>query len=135
MAEQTNSIYYGKWFRIYDLYLIFLSYFTISAGLVLPNGEINWACPCLGGMATGPCGVEFREAFTCFHHSKADPKGSDCLEIFRAMSTCMSYFPGVYGSRDDEEKTKDSLNNDNSNSQNETGSNSHNLSRIAKSNS
>lgn len=36
-------------------------------GLILPSGEINWNCPCLGGMATGPCGVEFREAFTCFH--------------------------------------------------------------------
>jgi len=37
-------------------------------GLILPNGDINWSCPCLGGMATGPCGVEFREAFTCFHY-------------------------------------------------------------------
>merc|ERR1712018_950184 len=25
-------------------------------GLILPNGEINWNCPCLGGMAIGPCG-------------------------------------------------------------------------------
>ncbi|RWS20670.1 hypothetical protein B4U80_03656, partial [Leptotrombidium deliense] len=24
-------------------------------GLILPNGEINWNCPCLGGMASGPC--------------------------------------------------------------------------------
>jgi intermembrane space import and assembly protein 40 len=39
-----------------------------APGLVLPNGDINWECPCLGGMATGPCGVEFREAFTCFHY-------------------------------------------------------------------
>lgn len=39
-----------------------------SPGLILPNGEINWNCPCLGGMATGPCGVEFREAFSCFHY-------------------------------------------------------------------
>jgi mitochondrial intermembrane space import and assembly protein 40 len=37
-------------------------------GLLLPSGEINWNCPCLGGMATGPCGVEFREAFSCFHY-------------------------------------------------------------------
>ena len=22
-------------------------------GLILPNGEINWNCPCLGGMAIG----------------------------------------------------------------------------------
>lgn len=39
-----------------------------APGLILPNGEINWNCPCLGGMATGPCGVEFREAFSCFHY-------------------------------------------------------------------
>lgn len=44
-------------------------------GLILPNGEINWNCPCLGGMATGPCGVEFRNAFSCFHYSEAEPKG------------------------------------------------------------
>ncbi len=40
-------------------------------GLILPSGEINWNCPCLGGMATGPCGVEFREAFSCFHYRLA----------------------------------------------------------------
>lgn len=39
-----------------------------SPGLILANGDINWNCPCLGGMATGPCGVEFREAFACFHY-------------------------------------------------------------------
>lgn len=44
-------------------------------GLILPNGDINWNCPCLGGMATGPCGVEFRNAFSCFHYSEAEPKG------------------------------------------------------------
>ena len=37
-------------------------------GIVLPNGEINWDCPCLGGMATGPCGQEFKDAFSCFHY-------------------------------------------------------------------
>lgn len=44
-------------------------------GLVLPTGDINWNCPCLGGMATGPCGIEFRNAFSCFHYSKEEPKG------------------------------------------------------------
>ncbi|ROT70453.1 mitochondrial intermembrane space import and assembly protein 40 [Penaeus vannamei] len=71
------------------------------AGLIQPDGEINWACPCLGGMATGPCGVEFREAFTCFHYSSADPKGSDCLEPFRQMSECMSNYPNVYGNKEE----------------------------------
>ncbi|KAI1788835.1 hypothetical protein LXA43DRAFT_893927, partial [Ganoderma leucocontextum] len=37
-------------------------------------GEINWDCPCLGGMAHGPCGLQFREAFWWFVFSEADPK-------------------------------------------------------------
>ena len=37
-------------------------------GLVLPSGELNWDCPCLGGMAYGPCGQEFKDAFSCFHY-------------------------------------------------------------------
>uniref|UniRef100_A0A1B0GE21 Mitochondrial intermembrane space import and assembly protein 40 n=1 Tax=Glossina morsitans morsitans TaxID=37546 RepID=A0A1B0GE21_GLOMM len=48
-----------------------------AQGLITNDGEINWSCPCLGGMATGPCGVEFRDAFSCFHYSEADPKDSD----------------------------------------------------------
>lgn len=71
-------------------------------GLILPDGNINWNCPCLGGMATGPCGIEFREAFTCFHYSKADPKGSDCLDSFRTMTECMQKYPTLYNSQGDE---------------------------------
>jgi len=71
-------------------------------GLILPDGAINWNCPCLGGMATGPCGMEFREAFTCFHYSQAEPKGSNCYSVFEEMQDCMSRFPTVYN-KDDEE--------------------------------
>lgn len=71
-----------------------------SPGLLLPNGEINWNCPCLGGMATGPCGVEFREAFSCFHYSEADPKGADCYEAFKTMQTCMTQYPALYGGKE-----------------------------------
>ncbi|CAZ79965.1 unnamed protein product [Tuber melanosporum] len=52
------------------------------------TGEINWDCPCLGGMAHGPCGEEFKTAFSCFVFSKEDPKGVDCIERFRDMQTC-----------------------------------------------
>ncbi|CAB3386786.1 Hypothetical predicted protein [Cloeon dipterum] len=81
-----------------------------APGLILPNGEINWNCPCLGGMATGPCGVEFREAFSCFHVSEADPKGSDCIEAFASMQECMLKYPEIYDKKsegrdgDDEEE-------------------------------
>jgi intermembrane space import and assembly protein 40 len=70
-----------------------------SPGLLLDNGEINWNCPCLGGMATGPCGLEFREAFSCFHYSTANPKGSECYETFKTMENCMLKYPAVYESK------------------------------------
>ncbi|XP_029005957.1 coiled-coil-helix-coiled-coil-helix domain containing 4b [Betta splendens] len=70
-------------------------------GLILPNGDINWNCPCLGGMASGPCGTGFKDAFSCFHYSKEDVKGSDCLEQFRAMQECMQRYPELYPQEDD----------------------------------
>jgi intermembrane space import and assembly protein 40 len=47
------------------------------------TGEINWDCPCLNGMAHGPCGENFRAAFSCFVFSKEEPKGVDCIEKFK----------------------------------------------------
>lgn len=47
------------------------------------TGEINWDCPCLGGMADGPCGPEFKEAFSCFVFSEEEPKGMDCIDRFK----------------------------------------------------
>jgi intermembrane space import and assembly protein 40 len=47
------------------------------------TGEINWDCPCLGGMAHGPCGDEFKAAFSCFVYSTEEPKGMDCIEKFK----------------------------------------------------
>lgn len=76
-------------------------------GLILPNGEINWNCPCLGGMATGPCGVEFREAFSCFHNSEAEPKGKDCYDAFKEMHLCMAEYPQLYGKYDEDDDDLD----------------------------
>lgn len=61
------------------------------------TGEINWDCPCLGGMAHGICGMQFREAFSCFVYSEKDPKGIDCVEKFKAMQDCFREHPDVYG--------------------------------------
>jgi intermembrane space import and assembly protein 40 len=47
------------------------------------TGEINWDCPCLGGMADGPCGPEFKAAFSCFVYSSEEPKGMDCIDNFK----------------------------------------------------
>jgi len=73
------------------------------------TGEINWDCPCLGGMAHGPCGEQFREAFSCFVFSEQEPKGVDCVEKFRAMQDCFRAHPDVYGEEidDDEAETVD----------------------------
>lgn len=88
--------------------LIFL--LLIPLGLILPSGEINWNCPCLGGMASGPCGAQFKEAFSCFHYSKEEVKGSECIDQFRSMQECMQKFPELYPQ--EEEKEQAESNND-----------------------
>ncbi|KAK5653245.1 hypothetical protein OQA88_9144 [Cercophora sp. LCS_1] len=62
------------------------------------TGEINWDCPCLGGMAHGPCGEEFKAAFSCFVYSKEEPKGMDCIDKFSHMQDCFRKYPEIYGS-------------------------------------
>jgi len=75
------------------------------------TGEINWDCPCLGGMAHGPCGPEFREAFSCFVYSKEEPKGMECIDKFKGMQDCFRRHPEMYGSEleDDEDELEDEI--------------------------
>ncbi|OAA50190.1 mitochondrial intermembrane space protein Mia40 [Beauveria brongniartii RCEF 3172] len=61
------------------------------------TGEINWDCPCLGGMAHGPCGEEFKTAFSCFVYSNEEPKGMECIDKFQAMQECFRQYPEIYG--------------------------------------
>ncbi|KAF2221076.1 hypothetical protein BDZ85DRAFT_266238 [Elsinoe ampelina] len=70
------------------------------------TGEINWDCPCLGGMASleQPCGETFRAAFSCFVFSKEEPKGVDCIEKFKDMQECFRAHPDVYGTELDEDE-------------------------------
>eukprot|EP00123_Amoebidium_parasiticum_P019423 comp25252_c0_seq1/m.46979 comp25252_c0_seq1/g.46979 ORF comp25252_c0_seq1/g.46979 comp25252_c0_seq1/m.46979 type:complete len:124 (-) comp25252_c0_seq1:148-519(-) len=75
-----------------------------TSGAIKPNGEIDWDCPCLQGMAYGACGAEFREAFSCFVKSTAEPKGLDCVESFEKMQACVAQHPELYGG-DDDKKT------------------------------
>ncbi|XP_054640461.1 mitochondrial intermembrane space import and assembly protein 40 [Dunckerocampus dactyliophorus] len=77
-------------------------------GLILPNGNINWNCPCLGGMASGPCGSQFKEAFSCFHYSTEEVKGSECIDHFRNMQECMQKFPELYPQEEEDEKKESS---------------------------
>ncbi|XP_017008665.2 mitochondrial intermembrane space import and assembly protein 40 [Drosophila takahashii] len=80
-------------------------------GVITKDGKINWSCPCLGGMATGPCGVDFREAFSCFQNSTADPKGSDCYDAFTKMRDCFQKYPTVYNKSGGDDDDDDALGN------------------------
>lgn len=60
------------------------------------TGEINWECPCLGGMAHGPCGEDFKAAFSCFVYSSQEPKGIECIDKFKNMQDCFRKYPEVY---------------------------------------
>lgn len=61
------------------------------------TGEINWDCPCLGGMAHGTCGEQFKAAFSCFVYSEQEPKGVECIEKFKDMQDCFRQNPDEYG--------------------------------------
>ncbi|NXX84143.1 MIA40 protein, partial [Urocolius indicus] len=77
-------------------------------GLILPNGDINWNCSCLGGIASSPCGEQFKSAFSCFHYSTKEIKGSDCANQFRAMQECMQKYPELFPNDDENEETEKS---------------------------
>jgi len=77
-------------------------------GVVLPDGSINWTCPCLGGLPYGPCGFEFREFFSCLHSIQdsddADAaKAQECFPKFASMKQCFSQFPKLYPPDEDDE--------------------------------
>ncbi|XP_036706644.1 mitochondrial intermembrane space import and assembly protein 40-like [Balaenoptera musculus] len=73
-------------------------------GLIPPHGDISWNCPCLGGVASGACGELFKVAFSCFHCSTEDVKGSDCVDQSRAMQECMQKYPHLYPQEEEEEE-------------------------------
>ncbi|KAA8906654.1 intermembrane space import and assembly protein 40 [Sphaerosporella brunnea] len=73
------------------------------------TGEINWDCPCLGGMAHGPCGEQFKDAFSCFVYSTAEPKGIECIDKFKAMQACFQEHPEIYGSELEDEEEEDKI--------------------------
>lgn len=57
-------------------------------------------------MASGPCGSQFKEAFSCFHYSKEEVKGSECIDQFRNMQECMQRFPELYPQEEDKEQAE-----------------------------
>lgn len=79
---------------------------TPPGGPILPNGDINWACPCMGKMVSGPCAFEFREAFTCFHNNgKDETKIGECREAFEKMNSCLQQYPTLYPPNKEEDES------------------------------
>lgn len=68
------------------------------------TGEINWDCPCIAPMIQPPCGNDFKAAFSCFVYSKTEPKGIDCVDLFKEMQQCFQKHPEIYGSDEEEEE-------------------------------
>lgn len=79
-----------------------------SQGAILPNGEINWDCPCLGNLPNGPCGPSFREAFTCWAENRDDHDSfaEKCFDNFTTWEECLAENRHIYKSskRDDDEE-------------------------------
>lgn len=100
-SEHCHIQYHSlRWTHLLNFTDIVKIHSMLLTGLILANGDINWNCPCLGGMASGPCGMEFRDAFSCFHYSTTEPKGSDCIDNFRTMQECMVTYPELYPMND-----------------------------------
>lgn len=59
-------------------------------------------------MASGPCGTQFKEAFSCFHYSQEEVKGSECIDQFRSMQECMQKFPELYPQEEEKEQAESS---------------------------
>lgn len=86
------------------------------------TNTINWDCPCLGGMAHGPCGEEFKTAFSCFVFSEQEPKGIDCVENFKGMQDCFRKYPDHYKDElEDEEEYDDNQDSSDQGAESQTG--------------
>lgn len=53
-------------------------------------------CPCIAHLRTGPCGLQFSDAFLCFLMSTAEEKGSDCVKQFVAFQECIKTNPDAF---------------------------------------
>jgi len=80
---------------------IIFCYFT---GAVLPDGTINWDCPCISRDLTGPCGYEMRQALSCIQKEAATP---ECRAKHVVLQECLqansSLYPWVNEDKDDSE--------------------------------
>lgn len=82
-------------------------------GFVQPNGDLNFGCPCVGGLHAGPCGYEMREFLSSnYYHSKdkEDPRGQGCDDKLDTMMSCIQKHADYYREKmsgDDDEEQED----------------------------
>ncbi|CAK8560446.1 unnamed protein product [Lathyrus sativus] len=53
-------------------------------------------CPCIADLRSGACGFQFSEAFLCFLKSTSEEKGSDCVNPFVALQSCIKANPDAF---------------------------------------
>ena len=63
--------------------------------------ELNWDCPCVGWVVSGPCGYEFRKAFECSYYSKDETHPEECGKARDNVVQCMRDHPHIFGRKDD----------------------------------
>ncbi len=63
----------------------------------------------MGGRPSGPCGYEFKEAFTCWHNEsrQEEPNFPNCVEQFYKLQKCEAQYPDVYGVMTPEEEEEE----------------------------
>ncbi|KAK2635148.1 hypothetical protein Ddye_029940 [Dipteronia dyeriana] len=64
-------------------------------------------CPCIADLRSGPCGVQFSEAFLCFLKSTSEEKGSDCVHPFVALQNCIKANPDAFSKEVLEDEVKE----------------------------
>ncbi|XP_039263634.1 mitochondrial intermembrane space import and assembly protein 40-like [Styela clava] len=95
---------------------------TSHEGAILPNGDINWDCPCLGNLPNGPCGPSFREAFTCWVENRDDQDSfaEKCFDNFSKWEDCLSENRDIYKPSSSKQNDNDDNLNIEANALNET---------------
>ncbi|XP_063433025.1 mitochondrial intermembrane space import and assembly protein 40-B-like [Mytilus trossulus] len=69
-------------------------------GAILPDGSINWDCPCIARDLTGPCGYQMRQALACYTEGAASP---ECREKHLELQDCLQSHAGLYPWVNDED--------------------------------
>eukprot|EP01108_Squamamoeba_japonica_P006805 TRINITY_DN557_c0_g1_i1.p1 TRINITY_DN557_c0_g1~~TRINITY_DN557_c0_g1_i1.p1 ORF type:complete len:118 (-),score=17.32 TRINITY_DN557_c0_g1_i1:36-389(-) len=76
----------------------FVIYANASDTRVPEREPIDWECPCLADVRTGPCAPAFRAAFECAHYAVDDNARLACRPLMESMADCVRSNRDRYGS-------------------------------------